>query len=207
MPAGLSALVIGLQPLVTALVAGRWLAEPILPRHWVGLALGLAGIAMVLAPKLDVGARGVTPLTLFACLVAVVAISAGTVWQKRFVAGGDLVTGTAWQYVGGAIPVGVAAAMFETGRYELTGELVFAMAWLIVVLSLGAVFLLMYLIREGAVARVASLFYLVPAVTALIAWQLFGETLSPFQIAGMAVATIGVALSVRQPVTRMRASL
>src|SRR5690606_20854024 len=106
----------------------------------------------------------------------------------------DLVTGTLYQYLGGALAIIPATLVFEHGRIAFTGELVFALVWLVVVLSIGAIFLLMYLLREGEVAKVASLFYLVPAATALMAWPLFGETLSPVQIAGMAVTAAGVAL-------------
>jgi drug/metabolite transporter (DMT)-like permease len=211
MPAGLAALIVGLQPMITALMAGVFLGERVGPRHWAGMATGLAGVAIVLSPKLG-EAAGVTAPTLTAAFVAVVAMSVGTVWQKRFVARADLVTGTLLQYLGGALAVGAASLAFEQGRFVVTGELVFAMAWLVIVLSIGAIFLLMYLLREGEVAKVASLFYLVPAVTALLAWLLFGETLSLVQIAGMAVTAAGVALATRnarqaQPATRLRASL
>jgi drug/metabolite transporter (DMT)-like permease len=197
MPAGLSALIIGLQPLLTSLMAGAALGERIMPRHWAGLAIGLAGLVIVLSPRLGGIDDGVNAITVGACLLAVLGISAGTVWQKRFVSSSDLVTGTAWQYLGATVLVGALAFALETGDYELTGELVFAMAWLVLVLSIGAILLLMFLIREGEVARVSSLFYLVPAVTALLAWILFGETLTPMQIAGMVVTTVGVAMATR----------
>jgi drug/metabolite transporter (DMT)-like permease len=181
MPAGLSALIVGLQPLATAMMAAVFLSEKLSARHWAGMTLGLAGVAIVLAPK--IGALG-------------------------GVASGDLVVGTIWQYVGGVAVMLVATFAFETQTYRLTGELVFAMAWLVLVLSLGAIFLLMYLIREGEVAKVSSLFFLVPSVTALIAWLLFDETLNALQIGGMVLTTIGVAVATRkaQPGTRARAS-
>lgn len=205
MPAGLSALVIGLQPLLTAIAAGSLLGETVRPRHWAGLMVGLAGVVMVLWPKLATDNSGVTPATVAACFIAVLGMTAGTIWQKWTGGRTDLVTGTAWQYVGGAIPMVALALLLETGSYTLTGELVFAMVWLVLVLSVGAIFLLMFLIRRGAVSRVASLFYLVPGVTALLAWFLFGETLSPVQLAGMGVAAAGVWLAT-QPGTRARAS-
>ena len=132
-------------------------------------------------------------------------MSAGTIWQKRYGGQTDLIMGTAWQYVGGSLTMLLMALAFETGTFTLTTELVFAMLWLVLVLSVGAIFLLMFLIRQGAVSRVASLFYLVPGVTALIAWFLFDETLSPLQLVGMAVAACGVWLAT-QPGTRARAS-
>ncbi|MGQ2904338.1 MAG: DMT family transporter [Neoaquamicrobium sediminum] len=198
LPAGLSALIIGLQPLITAVMAGWALGERILPRHWAGLAAGFLGIVIVLAPKIGQAIGGVTPATFLACLAGAVAISAGTVWQKKFVSNADLVTATLWQYLGAAVVMAIGSFAFETRQFTLTGELVFAMAWLVLVLSIGAIFLLMMMIREGEMSKVSSLFYLVPAVTALIAWVLFGETLTPVQLVGMAITTIGVAMATRR---------
>ncbi len=198
MPAGLSALIIGLQPLITAVMAGLALGEKVLPRHWAGLAIGFAGIVIVLAPKIGDAVGGVTAATLAACVFGVGAISAGTVWQKRCLAGADLVSGTLWQYVGATVVVAAGSLAFETRTFVVTGELVFAMAWLVLVLSIGAIFLLMHMIREGEMAKVSSLFYLVPAVTALIAWVLFGETLTPLQLVGMVVTMAGVAMATRR---------
>lgn len=198
MPAGISALIVGLQPLITALLAGSLLGEKILPRHWAGLAIGFAGVVIVLAPKLGAIDGGVTWATLAASFVAVAGMSAGTIWQKRFLTGSDLVTGTCWQYAGGALVMILLSAAFETREFTLNGELVFAMAWLVLVLSIGAIVLLMIMIRDGEMSKVASLFYLVPAVTALIAWALFGEELSLVQIGGMAIATFGVALATQR---------
>jgi len=195
MPAGLSALIVGLQPLITALLAGKILGEEILPRHWAGLAAGFAGTVIVLLPKLGALDSGVTFGTLTASLVAVAGMSAGTIWQKRHATGGDLVTGTFYQYLGGAFVMALAALAFETGKITITGELIFALAWLVFVLSIGAIFLLMIMIRDGELSKVASHFYLVPAVTALIAWALFGEELMPVQIVGMGIAAFGVALA------------
>jgi drug/metabolite transporter (DMT)-like permease len=198
LPAGLSALIVGLQPLITALLAGRLLGERIMPRHWAGLAAGLAGVVIVLAPKLGAIEGGVTWATLAASFVAVAGMSAGTIWQKRFLTGSDLVAGTCWQYAGGALVMVLLSFAFETRHFTLNGELVFAMAWLVLVLSIGAIVLLMIMIRDGEMSKVASLFYLVPAVTALIAWALFGEELTLVQIGGMALATFGVALATQR---------
>ncbi len=198
MPAGLSALIIGLQPLITAVIAGWMLGERILPRHWLGLAVGFVGIVIVLAPKIGDAIGGVSPATFAACVLSALAISIGTVWQKKFVANVDLVTVTLWQYVGAALLMACGSLLFETRTFTVTGELVFAMAWLVLVLSIGAIFLLMRMIREGEMSKVSSLFYLVPAVTTVIAWVLFGETLTPVQIAGMVVTTVGVGMATRR---------
>ncbi|MEI9404353.1 DMT family transporter [Mesorhizobium argentiipisi] len=208
MPAGLSALIVGLQPLITAVLAGKFLGEAILPRHWAGLAVGLLGVVIVLWPKLGMLHGGVTPATLTASLVSVLGMSAGTIWQKRYASGGDLVSATMWQYVGGSVVMILGSLAFETRAVTVNGELIFALAWLVLVLSVGAIFLLMVMIRDGEMSKVASLFYLVPAVTAVIAWVLFNEQLNLLQIAGMAIATLGVALATArqaQP-TRARAS-
>jgi len=198
MPAGVSALVIGLQPLVTAALADRVLGERLSRRHWLGLGIGLAGVAVVVVPGLTVAAN-VTVATLAAAVTGMLAISVGTIWQKRHVADADLVTGTMWQYLGGLAPMVLMAWLFEDGTYTLNAELVFAMAWLVLVLSVGAVFLLMRLIRDGAVAKVGSLFYLVPVVTVVMAFFLFGERLAPVQLAGMVLVMVGVALATSRP--------
>ncbi|BCM21879.1 DMT family transporter [Mesorhizobium sp. J8] len=195
MPAGFSALIVGLQPLITAVLAGKFLGEAILPRHWAGLAVGLLGVVIVLWPKLGAVGGGVTAATLIASLVSVLGMSAGTIWQKRYASGGDLVSATMWQYVGGSAVMILGSLFFETRAVTVNGELIFAMAWLVLVLSVGAIFLLMVMIRDGEMSKVASLFYLVPAVTAVIAWVLFDEQLNLLQIAGMAIATLGVALA------------
>lgn len=199
MPAGLSALIVGLQPLITAVLAGKFLGEAILPRHCAGLAVGLIGVVIVLWPKLGALGGGVTPETLTASLVSVLGMSAGTIWQKRYASGGDLVAATMWQYVGGGALMILASLALETHTVVINGELIFAMAWLVLVLSIGAIFLLMVMIRDGEMSKVASLFYLVPAVTAVIAWALFGEQLNLLQIVGMAIATLGVGLATARP--------
>ena len=204
MPAGLSALVIGLQPLVTAVMADRILGERLARRHWLGLGVGLAGVTVVVVPGMTSTAN-VTIAMLAVCILGMLAISAGTIWQKRHAANVDLVTGTMWQYLGGIAPMVVMAWLFEDGVFTPNAELVFALAWLVLVLSVGAVFLLMRLIRDGAVAKVGSLFYLVPAVTALMAFLLFGERFTLTQLAGMAVTMVGVAIAT-QPAMRARAS-
>lgn len=195
MTAGFAALIVGLQPLITALVAGMALGERIDPRNWAGLGLGFVGVVIVIWPKLGAATDALTPAALGAMMVGVIAMSVGTIWQKRFVGGLDLVTGSFWQYVGATALMAAMSLLLETRTFVVTGELVFALVWLVLVLSIGAIFLLMYLIREGSVAKVSSLFYLVPAVTALMAWALFGETFTLVQIVGMAVATAGVALA------------
>lgn len=190
MPAGVSALVTGLQPIGTALLGGWLLRERVSPKQWVGLTLGLAGVVAVVADRIVV-AQLSAPAVLLSVL-ALASITLGTVWQKRHGAGVDLRTGAAIQFLAAAAVMAPFAFFFETLEVRWTGEFVFALAWLVLVLSLGAIFLLLYLIRHGAASRVASLFYLVPPATALMAWALFGETYSLAAAAGMGLAMLAV---------------
>lgn len=198
LPSGLTALVVGLQPVLTALVAGRWLGERVTGRQWLGLVLGLAGITMVVSAKMTgAGPAGFGWPALAFAVGALVGITIGTLYQKRFCTGMDLRSGAAVQYAGATLVMIPAALLIETNQVAWTGEFLFALAWLVLVLSVGAISLLMSLIRRGEAARVASLFYLTPPVTALMAWALFGETLTMVALAGMGVAAMGVALVVR----------
>jgi drug/metabolite transporter (DMT)-like permease len=194
MPAGISALIVGLQPLITALMAGQILGEKVTPRHWLGLALGFAGVVIVLSPKFG-AIGGITPATLAAAVIAVASMSLGTVLQKKFGDATDPVASALYQYLGAALLMAVGSFAFETRTVVVNGELIFATAWLVLVLSIGAIFLLLYMIRRGEMSKIASLFYLVPAVTAVIAWALFGERLDLVQIGGMALTTFGVGLA------------
>lgn len=199
MPGGVAAIVVGLQPLLSAVLAGLWLKEEITLRHWAGLGVGLVGIALVIVPKLDISNSGINATTIGVSLISVIGISVGTIYQKRFATNIDLRTGTALQYVGALIPTGIYALLFENLIIDWNPQSIFAMAWLVIVLSITGIFLLMWLIREGSAARVSSLFYLVPAVAALMVWFLFGETLTSVQILGAALCAMAVALSAAKP--------
>lgn len=196
MSAGLAALIVGLQPLLTAFAAAPILREAVTARQWAGLALGLGGVALVVLDKITLAELSSASVAM--TLVALASITAGTLYQKRYCGAFDLRTGSVIQFVAAALVMAPFAMAFETREVRWTAEFVFAVAWLAVVLSLGAISLLTLLIRRGAATRVASLFYLVPPVTALIAYFVFGETLSGTAFAGMAVAVAGVALVVRR---------
>jgi drug/metabolite transporter (DMT)-like permease len=195
LPAGVAALVVSLQPLLTAVLAGWWLGESVRLRQWIGLCLGLAGVALVVAHKL--GAVFSLPALAFS-VIALLAITLGTLYQKRFCPVFDWRTGAIAQFVPTTLLTGLGAWWFETGRLEWHAELFFALAWLVLVLSVGAVSLLNTLIRHSTAVNVASLFYLVPPCTAALAWWLFGETFSPWAAVGMLLAVAGVYLA-RQP--------
>jgi drug/metabolite transporter (DMT)-like permease len=201
MPAGVSALIVGLQPLMTAILAAALVKEKISLRHWAGLAVGILGVALVVSPKLELAhTGGITPLTTAINVLGALSISFGTVYQKRFATALNLASGGAWQYVGASIAVLIPAFLFEEMRFDATFEAWFALGWSVIVLSLGAITLLMLLIRLGDVGRVSSLIFLVPGVSALMAYGLFGERLSLVQIFGMAVCAAAVLI-----VTRRRA--
>lgn len=192
LPAGLSALIVGLQPLLTACVVGPLLGERVRKLQWAGFILGLAGVALVLADKLAFDRASIGAAALSA--LALVGITAGTLYQKRFCAGVDLRSGAVIQYAAATAAMLLVALPLETMRIDWSPQLAVALAWLCLPMSLGAVSLLLVLIRRGAAAKVASLFYLVPPFTALFAWWLFGETLGALAMAGMALAAAGVAL-------------
>jgi drug/metabolite transporter (DMT)-like permease len=197
--AGVAALIVGLQPLLTAALAGMLLSERVTAWQWAGLALGLLGVALVLERKLGQGPGDA--LGSVACLIALLAITAGTLYQKRYCGRMDLRTGSVVQFAAAGIATFPLALLFEDMRIDWNGEFVFALLWLVLVLSLGAISLLYVLIRRGAAAQVASLFFLVPPCTALIAWPLFGETLGPMALLGMALTAVGVALARRGAAT------
>jgi drug/metabolite transporter (DMT)-like permease len=192
LPAALSALVVGLQPLLTSTIANRLLGERVAPRQWVGLVLGLSGVYLVVQDKATVGAA--TPLAWIAAVVGLVAITIGTVYQKRFGSGIDWRPAMFIQYAAAGILFAFGATAFETRTVQWTPEFLFALGWLVFVLSFGAIWLLYFLIRRAAATRVVSLFYLTPPVTALMAWTLFGERLAPLALVGMAVCVAGVFL-------------
>jgi drug/metabolite transporter (DMT)-like permease len=194
-PAGVSALIVGLQPLLTATIVGPVLGERVKPVQWAGLLLGLAGVVLVLREKIALGEGSAFGYLL--CFGALAGITVGTVYQKRYCTRVDLVAGGVIQFSAAAVCALVLALAFETMRIAWTIEFGIALAWLAIVLSVMTVALLMWLIRRGAAAKVASLFYLTPAVAALMAWPLFGETFGWLGAAGMALTIAGVALANR----------
>ena len=195
LPAGVTALVVGMQPLLTAFGAGWLLGESVSRWQWAGLALGFVGVGLVVSGKFGDGAA-LGPM-LIPALVALLGITAGTLYQKRFCAQFDLRTGSVIQFVPTAIVTAIAIALFEDFHIEWTPDFIFALGWLVLVLSLGAISLLNLLIRGGSAVNVASLFYLTPISTAVIAWAIFGEKLTLTATAGMLLAVSGVYLVAR----------
>ncbi len=190
--AAVAALIVGVQPVLTAVFAGPYLGEKVSARQWLGLLAGVVGVALVVGD--DLGPGGGSGAGVVACIISLLGITLGTLYQKRHAHGMDLRSGSAIQFAAAALPMAALSLIFEDGRIEWTGEFIFALGWLVVVLSLGAMTLLYVLIRRDAASRVASLFYLAPPVVAVEAWLLFDETLDLGDITGMAVAMIAVAL-------------
>jgi len=190
-PAGLSALIPGLQPILTSTLANRWLGERVTPLQWSGLLLGLAGVVLILHDRPMSGEAGWGWL---ASGVSLVSSTLGTLYQRRYCGKIDWRAGNLVQYIAVTIFFAAGAWLFESNVVRWTSEFVLALTWLAVVLSIGSIGLLYWLIRRSAATSVASLFYLVPAVTSLMAYVLFGEKLDAIAITGMTACAAAVFL-------------
>ncbi|MEO5606992.1 MAG: DMT family transporter [Polaromonas sp.] len=206
MGSGLIALIVGLQPVLTALwlswaasrsaaVGEGALQAKVTPRQWAGLALGLGGLLLVVARKFGAGGE-VTALTLGCAVFALLSITAGTLYQKRFVQPTDVRTANAIQ-LAAALLLTLPFTLLETEAIVWNGEFIGAMAWSVLALTLGGSSLLYLLIQRGAATAVTSLLYLVPPTTAVMAWLLFDEPITTATVAGMALTAVGVSLVVR----------
>lgn len=195
MPSAIAAIIVGLQPIMTSILATLWLKESLTTVKVFGLLLGFAGVALVVSNQLaDVSSISLLPLIFTAS--SLLCISVGTIYQKRYCSQYDLLSSVFVQYIANLFFMLCLAFVFESREIHWTGSFVFALGWLVVVLSLGAVLLLMWLIRHGEAGSVASLFYLVPPFTAIEAWLLFGESFSGVGIIGLCLCVAGVALVV-----------
>src|SRR5438105_4336018 len=194
-PAGLSALIPGLQPILTSTIANRWLGEKVTPVQWAGLLLGLGGVVMILHNRPMTGEAGIGWL---ASVVSLISITLGTLYQRRYCNQIDWRAGNLVQYVAVTIFFAAGAFLFEDRVVHWTREFVLALGWLAVALSIGSIGLLYWLIRHAAATSVASLFYLVPAVTAAMDYVLFDERLDVVAIDGM-VACAATVLVVTMP--------
>ncbi len=191
--AGVASLLVGLQPVLTAVWVSR-IGGQVTARQWAGLALGLGGVTLVVWQKLGLGEVHVANFAL--CMVALLCITIGTLYQKRFVAPCDVRTASVVQFIA-AFTITLPLALLETQAMDWNGQLIGAFAWSVLGLSLGGSSLLYMLIHRGAATSVTSLLYMVPPCTAIMAWFLFGESMTAFTIVGMALAALGVSLVVR----------
>ncbi len=197
MPAGVIALIVGLQPILTAFAAAPLLGETVSALQWAGLVLGFGGVALVVWQKFSL--QGLDAASIAWGLTALVSITAGTLYQKRFCPSFDLRSGSVIQFGAAFVLLLPLALVTETMRVNWSGEFMFALAWLVLVLSIGAISLLFTLIEHGEATRVSSLFYLTPLTTAAMAYFMFGEKLSLAALVGMVIGVIGVALVIRKP--------
>jgi drug/metabolite transporter (DMT)-like permease len=197
-PAGLSAIIVNLQPVLTSSLAARVLGERVTARGWLGLGFGFVGVILAVGEKLLASSLHISLWGVLACFVALVSSTIGTIYQKRH--GGEipLVTGTAVQYATSSLVFLICALAFERIQIDWTPPFVFALSWFVAVISLGAILLLLWLIRHNSASRVSSLFYLVPPLTALEAYWLFGERLGIASLVGLVLCALGVALVVSQ---------
>ncbi len=199
MPAGLSAMIIGLQPLGMALMAGIILKEHVSRRQWMGLTIGLLGLYLVLLERLNLSSElafdGFPIWAIFAVIASLFGISIGAVYQKRFCSDMDLISGTWIQYFSALVFCAFIVVLFETGEVSWTRPFILTLAWQVLALSVGAILLLMTMIKQGAAASVGSYFYLVAPLVAIQAWFLFGETISLISIAGVILISFGVAIT------------
>ncbi|WP_372739498.1 DMT family transporter [Neptunomonas sp.] len=204
MPAGVVAIVVGLQPLLTALIGRIWFKQSLAKVQLLGLVLGLVGVSMVLVGGKEMGELTLRPEAIAAAIIALLGISIGTLYQKRFGTGVDLMAGSFFQYLATAFWMGLLAFSMETREVVWSFDLIMALGWLVFGLSVSAVLLLMYMIREGESARVASYFYLVPPVTVVEAWLLFDEALGVLALLGIFITVLGVYLVLKSPKVILR---
>ncbi|MEO8103129.1 MAG: DMT family transporter, partial [Betaproteobacteria bacterium] len=197
LPLGFVALLTGLQPILTAVFANLFLHEKLNLRQWIGMALGLGGVVLVVMSKFTLG--HVNAPALVSAGIALLGITFGTLYQKRHCSHMDLRTGGVIQFSATGLVMLLLAMAVETRQVQWTGQFIFALFWLAVVLSIGAISLLYLMIRRGAASRVASLFFLTPSVTAIMAFGLFDESLTVSAVAGLLVTAVGVALVMRSP--------
>ena len=201
LPAGISGLIAALQPIMTAFLAPMLVGERISPARWLGIVLGFIGIGLVLSPKLagvEASAFQAVLIPIGVNAIAMLSVTLGTFYQKRFIPTGDLRSVTTLQYVGAFAVTLPAAWLLEPMLIEWNATMAMVLAWSVLALSLGAIGLYLMLIRRGAVSRAAALIYLIPPVVAVEAWLLFGEKLGMVQLMGMGITVIGVVLATRR---------
>ena len=197
LPAGITALIASLQPVLVSLFAAKYLKEPLKPRAICGLVLGLFGLFVVVIPRINMsGANSISVISLVACVVGLLGGTSGTILQKKFGGAIPTLAGTAIQYSATAIVLLTLALIFERPEIQWTVKFIGALTWLVLALSFGAILLLFFLLTHGSAASVSSLYYLVPAATAIEAYFFFDEEISPISLIGTVITVLGVWLVV-----------
>ena len=206
MPAGITALICSLQPVLVSVLSSIFFQEKLSPRKWLGLALGLAGLVLVIVPKLSGSIDQQLPTVgVVAIFIALLGGTSGTLLQKKFGSDVEVLSGTSWQYIFTGLLLGAMALTLEQGEsITWNGSFIFSLVWLVLALSIGAILILYFLLARSSASSVSSLYYLVPAVTAVEAYFLFGETIDLLTACGTLVTIIGVAMVVSQPASGVR---
>jgi drug/metabolite transporter (DMT)-like permease len=201
-PVGVCALILGTQPLITAVLVRPFVGEKVSQRQWLGFIGGALGVALVVTEQLDVFGRDLFGMGL--CLMSVVAISIATIYQKRYCSEMDLGSGAFLQFLAAGILMLLLSFLLESGRVEWSGEFLFALTWLVLIVSLGAMTLLWVMVKQNAAVNVASLFFLVPPLALIMMWLFFDETLGLQAIAGMIIIATSVAIITRAQVISVK---
>jgi drug/metabolite transporter (DMT)-like permease len=197
MPAGIAALIVSLQPVLVSLFAAKYLNEPLRPRAVFGLTLGLVGLFVVVIPRINVtGTNAISLVAVTASVIGLLGGTSGTILQKKYGGAIPTLAGTSIQYAATALVLLVLALLFEEPNITWSPEFIGALTWLVLALSFGAILLLFFLLAQGSAASVSSLYYLVPAVTAIIAYFLFDEHISTLSLIGTSITVVGVWLVV-----------
>ncbi len=197
MPAGIAALIVSLQPVLVSLFAAKYLNEPLKARAVLGLTLGLVGLFVVVIPRINMtGTNAISLVAVAASVVGLLGGTSGTILQKKYGEAIPTLAGTSIQYATTALVLLFLALLFEEPNITWSAEFIGAMTWLVLALSFGAILLLFFLLSHGSAASVSSLYYLVPAVTAIIAYFIFDEHISVLSLIGTAITVVGVWLVV-----------
>ncbi len=197
MPAGVAALIVSLQPVLVSLFAAKYLNEPLKARAVSGLILGLAGLFVVVIPRINMtGDNSISLVAVAASVIGLLGGTSGTILQKKYGGAIPTLAGTSIQYAATALVLLVLALLFEEPNITWSPEFIGALTWLVLALSFGAILLLFFLLSHGSAASVSSLYYLVPAVTAIIAYFMFDEHISVISLIGTAITVVGVWLVV-----------
>jgi drug/metabolite transporter (DMT)-like permease len=200
LPAGVSALIAGLHPVITALLSRRVLGERLIRLQWVGVGLGFAGVTAVVVDRLMTHSSGVTAMTMGASALSVLGMAGGTLVQRKKCSAMPLLWGTVVQYASAATVLFVLVAVWEHVDFRITSQSLFAMAWAVVVLSIAAVLLMLWLLQRRAASQVTSLFFLTPALSAVEGAILFGERLGGLAVVGLLISLVGVAFVTRKAI-------